>query len=115
MRIGGKLFLMTMGLNLAGFAALLGTIVNLAYRQIDMHINNEISNLTSENALFIKTWLESHLIGARSLSQIMERYEQIDPLERRPWVNRMVKAMVEDNPEVIGACTVWEPNALDGL
>jgi signal transduction histidine kinase/CheY-like chemotaxis protein/HPt (histidine-containing phosphotransfer) domain-containing protein len=115
MKIGRKLFLIIMGLNLAGFAALVGTIVNLAYRQIDIHINNEISNLTSENALFIKTWFESHLVGARSLSQIMERYEEIEPLERRSWANRMLRAMVEDNPEVIGACTVWEPNALDGL
>jgi signal transduction histidine kinase/CheY-like chemotaxis protein len=102
-------------LNLTGLAALLGVVLSLAYRQISRHIDNEIINLTSENALFIKTWFESHLVGVRSLSQIMERYEQIDPLERRDWVNLMVKAMVEDNPEVIGACTVWEPNALDGL
>ncbi|MDR0644767.1 MAG: response regulator [Treponema sp.] len=115
MKIGRKLFSMIMGLNLAGFTMLLGTIVNSTYREINRLINNEISNLASENALFIKTWLESHLVGARSLSQIMERYEEIDPLERRSWVNLMIKAMVEDNPEVIGACTVWEPNALDGL
>ncbi|MDR0785427.1 MAG: response regulator [Treponema sp.] len=115
MKISRRLFLFVMILNLAGLVTLSGMILNLAYRQINRHINNEISNLTSENALFIKTWFESHLIGARSLAQVMERYEQIDPLKRRAWVNLMVKAMVEDNPEVIGACTVWEPNALDGL
>jgi signal transduction histidine kinase/ActR/RegA family two-component response regulator len=115
MKISRRLFLIIMILNLVGLSALLGVVLSLAHRQINRHIDNEISNLTSENALFIKTWFESHLVGVRSLSQIMERYEQIDPLERRDWVNLMVKAMVQDNPEVIGACTVWEPNALDGL
>ena len=115
MKIGKKLFLIMMMLNLAGAVALAGTVLTLAYKQINTHITTEIDTLTSENALFIKAWFESHFEPTRLLAQVLERYEQIDPLERRALVNIMVKTEVEEHPEVIGASSVWEPNALDAL
>jgi methyl-accepting chemotaxis protein len=114
-KIGKKLFLMIVILNLAGTVALVGTLLGLVRKQMRELIHNEISALTAENALRIKTWFDSHLDALRSIGQIMERYEQIAPAERRGWINLMIKTMVEANPEVVGASGVWEPNALDGL
>jgi methyl-accepting chemotaxis protein len=45
----------------------------------------------------------------------MAKYEQINLEDRRPFYNLMVKALVEENPEVVAASTIWESNALDGL
>jgi methyl-accepting chemotaxis protein len=115
MKLGKKLFLMILILNLVGTVALVGTILGLTRQQVSGLINNEIHALAAEKALRIQTWLDGHLGALRSIGQIMERYEQIAADERREWVNLMIKTMVEANPEVIGASGIWEPNALDEL
>ncbi|MDR2758421.1 MAG: cache domain-containing protein, partial [Spirochaetaceae bacterium] len=115
MKIGKKLIGMIIILNLVGTAALTGTILSLAQRQINSLINSEIVNLARENALSIKVWLELYLDAVRTVGQVMSKYEEIDQADRRPLFNLMVRAMVEENPEVIAASSCWEPNALDGL
>ncbi|MDR0688826.1 MAG: cache domain-containing protein, partial [Spirochaetaceae bacterium] len=115
MKIGRKLVVMIIVLNLAGTAALTGTILSLAQGQITSLIDNEITNLAKENALEIKAWLELYLDAARSMGQVMSKYEEIDRVDRRPFFSLMVRAMVEENPEVVAASSAWEPNALDGL
>ncbi|MDR2027922.1 MAG: hypothetical protein LBP93_00135 [Treponema sp.] len=45
----------------------------------------------------------------------MSKYEAIDRDDRRSFFNLMVRALVEENPDIIAASSAWEPNALDGL
>jgi methyl-accepting chemotaxis protein len=115
MKIGKKLIIMIIVLNLIGTGALAGVILNLARRQIRDLTNNEITNLANQNALEIKVWLETYLDAVRTAGQIMSNYQEIDREDRRPLFSMMVRTMVEDNPEVIAASSAWEPNALDGL
>ncbi|MDR0722652.1 MAG: methyl-accepting chemotaxis protein [Treponema sp.] len=115
MKIGVKFFLTIAVLNLTGTLIPLGIILNLNHKRITDLFNNEISNLCAEHALVIKDWFNSHLYQVRTLGYVLERYEQIASTERRGLFSLMVKAMVESEPDVIGACMVWEPNALDGL
>jgi methyl-accepting chemotaxis protein len=115
MKIGKKLILMIVVLNITGTAVLAGTILNLAQSQISVLTDHEITNLAKESALEIKVWMELYLDAIRSVSQIMSKYNQINPAERRPLFNLMIRAMVEENPEIIAASSAWEPNALDGL
>jgi methyl-accepting chemotaxis protein len=115
MKIGKKLIIMIIILNLAGTAALAGTILSLAQKQISKLIDHEITNLAKENALEIKAWIENYLDAARSLSQIMSKYGEINLTDRRPLFNLMVRALAEENSEILAASTGWEPNALDGL
>ncbi|MDR0690117.1 MAG: hypothetical protein LBG08_07655, partial [Spirochaetaceae bacterium] len=115
MKIGKKLISMIIILNLTGTIALAGTILALAQKQIRGLINNEMTNLAKENALEIRTWLELYLDTARSIGQVMSNYEEIDREERRYFFNTMIRTMVEKNPDIFAASSVWEPNALDGL
>jgi methyl-accepting chemotaxis protein len=115
MKIGSKLILMIIILSLAGTSALTGTILSLAQKQIDSLTSSEITNLANENALAIKVWLELYLDAVRTVGQVMSKYEEIDRADRRPLFNLMIRAMVEENPEIAAASSVWEPNALDGL
>ncbi|MDR0640878.1 MAG: methyl-accepting chemotaxis protein, partial [Treponema sp.] len=115
MKIGRKLIVMIIILDLIGIGALTGTILSLAKKQINSLTHNEITNLAHENALTIKVWLELYLDAVRTAGQIMSKYEEIDRADRRPLINLMLRALVEENPEVIAASSVWEPNALDGL
>ncbi|MDR2028617.1 MAG: methyl-accepting chemotaxis protein [Treponema sp.] len=102
-------------LNLIGIAALTGTILSIAKEQIKDLIHNEVTNLAKENALEIRAWMELYMDAVRSAGQIMSKYEEIDRTDRRPFFNLMVRALVEENPEIVAAESAWEPNALDGL
>jgi methyl-accepting chemotaxis protein len=115
MKIGKKLLGMIIILNLIGTSTLAGVILNLARKQISSLTSNEITNLANQNALAIKAWLELYLDAARTAGQIMSKYEEIDRPDRRPFFNLMVRAVVEENPEVTAAACAWEPNALDGF
>ncbi|MDR2402928.1 MAG: HAMP domain-containing protein, partial [Spirochaetaceae bacterium] len=115
MKIGKKLILMIMIMNLIGVVALTGTILNLAKKQIYNLTNSEITNLAREHALAIKVWLELYLDAVRTTGQFMSKYEEINPADRRPIFNMMLRALVEENAEIAAASSVWEPNALDGL
>jgi methyl-accepting chemotaxis protein len=115
MKISKKLILIIISLNIAGTAALTGTILSLAQKQISGLIDHEITNLAYENALSIEVWLGRYLDVVRSVGQIMSKQEEIDRAARRPLFNLMVRTLVEENPEIIAASSIWEPNALDGL
>jgi methyl-accepting chemotaxis protein len=115
MKIGKKLILMIMILNLVGTGILTGTILNLAQKQIRGLIGSEITNLAHEGALTIKVWLELYLDAVRTTGQFMSNYEEIDIADRRPFFNMMLRSLVEKNAEVVAASSAWEPNVLDGL
>jgi methyl-accepting chemotaxis protein len=115
MNIGKKLLGMIIILNLIGAGTLAGVILNLARKQISSLTINEITNLANENALAVKGWLETYLDAVRTTSQMMSKYEGIARDERRPLFNLMIRALIEENPEVTAASCAWEPNALDGL
>ncbi|MDR1108842.1 MAG: methyl-accepting chemotaxis protein [Spirochaetaceae bacterium] len=115
MKIGKKLILMIIVLNLAGTAVLTWAILSIAQKQIYKLIVNEVTNLAKENALEIQVWLERYLDTVRAVGQIMSKYEETAREDRRPFFSRMIRALVEENPEIIAAESAWEPNALDGL
>jgi methyl-accepting chemotaxis protein len=114
MKIGTKLIVMIITLNLIGVSILTGTILSLSKKQINSLIISEVTNLAKENALLIKVWLELYLDAARSAGQIMSSYEEVAPMDRRRFFSMMVRTLVDKNPEIFAAATGWEPNALDG-
>ncbi|MDR1985573.1 MAG: methyl-accepting chemotaxis protein [Treponema sp.] len=115
MKIGRKLIIMIVVLNLAGTAVLTGTILTLAQRHIHSLIDHEITNLALEQSLAIQLWLGHYMDATRTAGQIMAKYEDLEPAVRRPFFNLILRALVEENPEIIASGGCWEPNALDGL
>ncbi|MDR1902158.1 MAG: hypothetical protein LBQ88_07765 [Treponema sp.] len=53
--------------------------------------------------------------ASRTVAQIMEQFEDLEPAARRATFDMMLREIVAANPEVLEAWTIWEPNALDGL
>jgi methyl-accepting chemotaxis protein len=115
MKLGNKLIIMIIALTLSGIGILLGTILNIAQKQVTSLINNEVENLGDNEAGKIALWLETHFSIARSLAQAMEAYEEIEPSRRRFFFDVLLKRQAEANPAISAAWSVWEPNALDGL
>jgi methyl-accepting chemotaxis protein len=115
MKIGKKLVIMIIALTFSGIGILLGTILNSSQNQITLLINNELKNLAKTESGKIGSWIESYFSIARSLAQLMEAYEQIDPEERRFFYDVTLKQLAEANPELAAVWSCWEPDALDGL
>lgn len=57
--------------------------------------------------------LESAVEDAQTLA-VTQAALRTDGRQDRALVSRMIKAVVEANPQFLGAWTVWEPNAFDG-
>ncbi|MDR1147629.1 MAG: methyl-accepting chemotaxis protein [Spirochaetaceae bacterium] len=115
MKIGKKLAVMIISLNLIGSGVLVGTILNISKSEISELITNEVINQAQESALEIAIWFDKYMDAARTGAQFMERYKEINLARRRPIYNLFIRSIVESNPEIAAAGSCWEPNALDGL
>ncbi|MDR0684634.1 MAG: methyl-accepting chemotaxis protein [Spirochaetaceae bacterium] len=115
MKIGKRLIIMITALILSGTGVLLGTVLYSAQRQILELTDNELENLTGNDAGRLSLWIESYFSIARSVAQSMEAYEKIAPAERRSFFNILLEQLAESNTEIAAIWACWEPNALDGL
>jgi len=68
----------------------------------------------NESGALIGKFFESYWDKVRNISLIMNLYQNISIHDRRPFFNKMLQAVLIDNPEVIAAWTCWEPDALEG-
>ncbi|MDR1986467.1 MAG: methyl-accepting chemotaxis protein [Treponema sp.] len=114
MKIGNKLMVIIISLNLLGIGILVFTLLRLSENQIASLVNNEISNLVEENGLRVRLWFAKYLYTGRSLAQMMSQYEQVDRLDRRRYFLTMLQGIVEANPDIAAASVAFEPNVLDG-
>ncbi|GHV70807.1 methyl-accepting chemotaxis protein [Spirochaetia bacterium] len=115
MKISLKLVLIMIILNVAGIGTL-GTLVLLRSRtEIRNLIEENAVNIAEENGSTIQVFLEVYMDMMRTASQFMTQYESIDPSDRRRIFNVLLEGLTRENPELLGAWTIWEPNALDGM
>ncbi|MDR1956431.1 MAG: hypothetical protein LBQ30_06210 [Treponema sp.] len=64
---------------------------------------------------FILAALFLYMDASRTVAQVMEQFEDLEPAARRVTFDVMLRGIVAANPEVLGAWTIGEPNALDAL
>ena len=115
MKIGKKLMLMIVTLNLLGTGILMGIVVQISHQELAHLVTSEITNLAGKKAEEIQLWLDRHLDTSRTAAQFMTQYQAIEPFRRRDLFNLLVKTIAQENPEIAGVGTSWEPDALDGL
>ena len=63
----------------------------------------------------IKAELEVAMDSARTIAQIFEGYEELEPDERRNDFNNMLKSVLSKNELFLGTWTCWEKDAIDGM
>ena len=64
---------------------------------------------------FIRGKLETALNTARTLAQTFSGLKAENRQISREQANLILKTVLAGNPESVGICTAWEPNAFDGL
>lgn len=72
-------------------------------------------NLGSSTAKDIDSRIQVYLDIVKSLAQIMNSYETVEPAMRRDMYNQIMRGILDENFGFTGIYTVWKPNALDGM
>ncbi|MDR0386741.1 MAG: cache domain-containing protein, partial [Treponema sp.] len=115
MKIGSKLIVMIIAVAVVGISVLLTTVLLIARRQTTSLVFSESNHLAEKEAAEISVWMEAHFSIARSLAQLMEGFEQFEVSQRRSLFNTLLRQTVAENPDLVAAWTIWEPNVLDGM
>jgi methyl-accepting chemotaxis protein len=115
MKIGFKLILIMIVLNLAGIGFLGGMLLFRSRSNIMKLVDQNAVSIANDTGKQLQVFLETYLNTARAAAQMMTQYEGIVLEDRRDLISAMIKGLAQENPEVAGVWSVWEPNALDGL
>jgi methyl-accepting chemotaxis protein len=70
--------------------------------------------IAKESSLKISEFLETYWSTAETTSQIMKQYQSILVANRRRFFNIILRGLLEENQELIGVWSIWEPNTLEG-
>lgn len=76
---------------------------------------NDIKLISSQHSSTVKEYLEDYMSSNRVLCQIFEDYNNIDNDKRRSTFQNILIKVLDENPNILAAWTIWEPNALDSL
>jgi len=72
------------------------------------------TSIAKESSLEISEFLETYWSSAETTAQIMNQYQSILVANRRRFFNIILRGLLEENPELIGVWSIWEPNTLEG-
>ncbi|MDR2500430.1 MAG: methyl-accepting chemotaxis protein [Treponema sp.] len=114
MKIGKKLLIFIIALNVMGTGILLTSLLALFSAEKSRLEEQEISNLAALHGKIMQVWLEIYMDAARTAGQIMEEYQNIEASLRRDFFATISRTLVEKNIEIAGAASIWEPGILDG-
>jgi methyl-accepting chemotaxis protein len=72
-----------------------------------------LQNIAGITAKDIQKGFENYMDILRTLSQIMNSFQDIDIDERRDNYNSTMYGVLESNPDLVSIYTAWRPNAID--
>jgi methyl-accepting chemotaxis protein len=96
-------------------AGILTTLILSARTIAEKQSEVILESVAKEHGSIAEVELEVGMDAARTLAQVMQGFQDTPINERRPDFSRMLKLVLESNPNFIGVWTCWEPNALDGM
>jgi len=109
------------------FILSIGTLFLLSIFVIILYFTINIRTILIKNALDenrqateslaskVDAEIEVSLDAARTISQIFDNFNAIEPNFRRKFYNTVLENLLNDNENFLCIWTVWEPNALDSL
>jgi methyl-accepting chemotaxis protein len=116
MKIGVKLVATISAINIIGIGLLVAVTLNLSQREIKKLTDEQVQAVAIQSSEKIKNEFEDYLCAVRTLSRIIEGYEEDVPAEqRRRQTILMLKQVILANPKLAGVYANWSPNGLDGM
>ncbi|MDR3115125.1 MAG: methyl-accepting chemotaxis protein, partial [Treponema sp.] len=115
MKLRIRLTLMISGILLVVLLTLTGVLINRSSRIQGLAAEDNLQSTAGMVAKDMQRQFEQYLDVAKTLAEIMEGYESIDPSQRRMRYDDMLFSVLANDTRLIDIYTVWLPNALDGL
>ena len=115
MKIVKKLVLIITAVNLLCIGALTLVSLVITKNQISTMAYENVRSVAENSGSKISMWLESNLNEARTIATVIYNNEEIIREDRRSILNSMLYSIVDENPDLLAAWAVFEPNALDGM
>ena len=115
MKLGKKLIISMIALNLVGFAILITVSLRISQQEITSLITDDATRIAREGGYQVKFWLDAYMDTVRTLAQIFEQYETLPASTQRDTFNMHLKTILAANTEMLAIWTCWETNVLDGL
>ena len=116
MKLGlrGKLLLSICTLLFVSLAISNSVITINSYKATKTEAYEKTSIMTEKFRNQIKLEMDLGLNTVRALADVLTGFKDRDAVPERADLNRMLRHVLEDNPDLMGVWTIWEPNALDG-
>ncbi len=110
-----KLLFSILPLVLASILILITVATVLSSSAIKKGAYREADEMAGKYAAQVDAELEGAMDAARTIAQYFNSYKLTPVAERRSDFTHTIISILEDNPNFVGICTAWEPNALDGM
>jgi len=114
MKIGFKLMAIMVALGL--FASVsVGIALIIRSRSSITGLSEQYArSMADDSATDVGKFLELYLTKVETTAHVMEQYRDIVLTNRRNMFNIILEGMAEENPGIIGAWCVWDPDVLEG-
>ena len=113
MKLKAKLLLGILGPALVIFGLITGYLSYSSYRNTLNISKDHIEETVQKNASEYSSFMTRHIDMTKTLAQAFEGYKKSGSVSREAGLN-MLYQVLNENPYIVDAWTVWEPNAFDG-
>jgi methyl-accepting chemotaxis protein len=101
-------------LTVAAISILSVTLLIRSRANIIRLVNENAVSIAAETGNKVQAYLAGYLEAALTTAQMLENYDAIPVDMRRPFINIILKGLVEENPDMLSVWCVFEPNVLEG-
>jgi two-component system chemotaxis sensor kinase CheA len=105
-------------INVSATVLLIGIVIIVllgeASRTLKKTTEDSILHLAGQTANEVQSFYLSYFELARSTSQVLEGYQNIERDERRDFINDTIRGILNSNNLLISAYSLWKPDELDG-
>ncbi|QOR35328.1 HAMP domain-containing protein [Clostridium sp. 'deep sea'] len=113
LKIGIKITLTTVVLTALILVIAFGYLINSSVQKDITQAKQYANSLAKDNASMMVQTFDDVYITLNTLADVFDGYKDIAASRRRDYFNMQMKNVVEQNSNLLGVWTVWEPNALD--
>jgi methyl-accepting chemotaxis protein len=114
MKIGFKLTAIMFVLSFFSIATVSIVLLTRSRSTITELTKKYATTIANESSAEISKFLETYWSTAETTAQIMKQYPSMIVANRRTFFNILLRGLLEENPELIGVWSVWEPDTLEG-
>ncbi|MDR1947911.1 MAG: methyl-accepting chemotaxis protein, partial [Spirochaetaceae bacterium] len=113
MKLKIRLTVIIIAMMVAVIAAISIILLNRASSMQVEAAEANLESMTGLNGMDLMSRYEVYLYTIRSLSQIVNGYESVEPEVRRTRYTDMLQSIMESNPHFVGMYMAWQPGVID--